>query len=415
MTSTSLRVGVVGGSISGCLCALELLRAGHRVTVFERAREESFEGLLGAGLGTPSATFETLVARGLVDADLPHIALEDMAFVGGAAGGERRGRIALTVPLDFISFHWRDLRHALRTRVPDGAYRAGDRVTGVRTLDDAAVVALEDGREERFDLVVCADGHDSECRRALFPGVEPEYQGYVCWRGVLHERELDSCELPESRFARFGSRLLPGSFLYPVPGPEGSGAAGRRSINFGCYLPVAGEELPGYLVGEDGRRHHGAVPPGQLRLDEEARLGSLARESLPPAYADIVSATRDTFVQAIYAVEVPAYHSGRICLTGDAGSLAPPFTGSGIFKAATNAIELARALARSEQPDHALARWGAAQTALGERLLDLARQYHRTFIGSHPDFAEMDEETTRAWWRRSVTYPEGFTFESAQP
>jgi len=34
---------------------------------------------------------------------------------------------------------------------------------------------------------------------------------------------------------------------------------------------------------------------------------------------------------------------GRICLMGDAGVVAPPFTGSGVFKGANNAVDLAEA------------------------------------------------------------------------
>jgi len=327
-----LNVGIVGGSIAGCLMALELLGAGHRVTVFERSRGE-MQGLLGAGLGTPTPMFRTLVERGLVGADLPHLALDEMAFVGQAAGGERLGHVALTLPLIFISFHWGDLHRGLRSRVPDDAYRAGQGVSGVSSLDGGAVIRLDDHSEHRFDVVVCAEGYHSQSRTALF-GSEPEYRGYICWRGVLDEREMDAGELMRSTFARFGCRGMPGSFLYPVPGADGSIVRGERLVNWGCYVPVAAEKLADFLVDSPGQRHDGTIPPGRLRPEQEHDFRTLARESLPPYYADIVNASDGTFAQAVFSVGVPDYHAGRIAWpetqarwrrrSREAGSSRPP-------------------------------------------------------------------------------------------
>jgi len=49
-------------------------------------------------------------------------------------------------------------------------------------------------------------------------------------------------------------------------------------------------------------------------------------------------------VQLIYTVRLPAYHLGRICLIGDAGIVAQPFTGSGVFKGYNNIRDLIKAL-----------------------------------------------------------------------
>jgi hypothetical protein len=282
----SLSVGIVGGSIAGCMMALELLGAGHRLTMFERSHGQ-LEGSLGAGLGTPTPMFRTLVDRGLIDATLPHLFLDEMVFVSRTANGERFGHVALTIPLIFAAFHWGDLYRGLRSRVPDASYRG---------------------------------------RRALFPDSGPEYRGYVCWRGVLDEREMDAGELMPATFARFGSTGLPGSFLYPVPGADGSVATGDRLINWGCYVPVSAAELPGFLVDANGHQHEGAIPPGHLPADREQRLRAIARESLPPYYAGASSTRRS---------------SGTL-------PTSPPWT----------------------------------RPAAGE------------------------------WWRRSVTHPEGFTFEA---
>ena len=410
-TGPPLRIGIVGGSIAGCLMALELLRAGHRVTVFEQSAG-AMQGLLGAGLGTPTPMFRTLLQRELVDPGLPHLALDDMAFVGRGPDGARRGHVAFTLPLIFISFHWGDLHRGLLERVPGRDYHAGSAVSRVGSHDDGALIRLDDGTEHVFDIAVAADGYHSPIRRALFPACAPEYRGYVCWRGVLDEREMDASELMGSTFARFGCAGMPGSFLYPVPGADGDTVRGRRLVNWGCYVPIPAAELEDFLVDRDDRRHDGTIPPRQMRPEHERRFKQLARESLPPYYADIVTSSPDTFAQAVFSVNVPDYNVGRVCLTGDAGAVAPPFTGSGIFKAASNAIGLSAALAEHDDVDVALAHWGAAEATTAASILDLGDQFDRAFIDGRPDFGTMDAATATAWWREAVTDPEGFTFEA---
>lgn len=414
MASARLNVGIVGGSIAGCFTALELVGAGHRVTVFERSEAE-LHGLMGAGLGTPTPMFKTLLERDLVDADLPHLSLSEMAFVSPDRGGTRMGSVPLRRPLVFVAFHWGDLHRGLRARVPERSYQAGQLVERVTQVgDDGAVVRLGDGSESNFDLVIYADGYRSEGRRALFPDIELDYSGYVCWRGVVDECDVVDGTDVASTFARFGTTGLPGSFIYPIPGRDGGVATGERLINWGCYVPMPEERLGDFLVGRDGRHHEGAIPPGEMPPDEERRLKLLARESLPPLYADIVEASPGTFAQAVYSVSVPAYRRGRICLTGDAAGVATPFTGSGIFKAANNAIRLREALDTHDDVDHALAAWSDRETAAAQEILDLGRQFDDAFIWNPPDFAKMEPAAAAAWWRRSVRHPADFTFEASE-
>lgn len=162
-----LRVGIVGGSIAGCLTAIELRGSGHDVTVFEHSHAE-LTGLLGAGLGTPTPMFRTMLERGHIGHDLPHLNLEHMEFVGRKDGAPR-GHAPLRLPLIFVAFHWGDLYRRLRAQVPDDVYLAGHGVASATSHDDGATLRLEDGTERDFDLVVAADGYRSAIRRALFP------------------------------------------------------------------------------------------------------------------------------------------------------------------------------------------------------------------------------------------------------
>ena len=42
-----------------------------------------------------------------------------------------------------------------------------------------------------FDLMICADGVGSDSRKKLLPNVLSNYSGYVAWRGMVSESDLD--------------------------------------------------------------------------------------------------------------------------------------------------------------------------------------------------------------------------------
>jgi 2-polyprenyl-6-methoxyphenol hydroxylase-like FAD-dependent oxidoreductase len=198
--------------------------------------------------------------------------------------------------------------------------------------------------------------------------------------------------------------------FYLVPGSDGSIERGRRWVNWACYLAVPANDLPAFLVDVDGFQHTHSIPPGRMSPDQESRLKHLAVQQLPPYFGDIVARSGDTFAQPIYTVEGPQYASNRMCLVGDAGSIAPPFTGSGVFKAVQNAIELAEVLSDPADVPAALESWSRSQTETGRRLAALGRQMEQAFVWAAPDFSEMDDKTARRWWEEAVTFPDDFSY-----
>ncbi len=406
-----MRIGIVGGSIAGCAAAIELGRAGHDVTCFERS-EGGLTGR-GAGIGTPVGTFDTLVERNLIDADTPRFVVSDHPFVGRRDAGDRLGHVALTLPLDMALLNWGDLWAQLRKRVPDTAYLEGRKVVRAERASDSATLLDADGSSARFGLVLFADGYRSLGRATLFSDLDVSYRGYVLWRGVLAEGDLGDSDPLETALYRLHYKGLPGNAVfYFVPGEDGSVHRGRRWVNWACYVPVSADELPAFLVDRSGRTHQHSLPPGLMREVEERRLKDLMGEHLPTYYADIVEASTDTFAQPIYGVTVPAYVGGRVALLGDAGSIAPPFTGSGVFKAVMNAVELADALTSDADPDRALAAWSDEQTRRGARLAALGKQMEAAFVWRAPDFSTMSEAETRSWWKDAVSFPEEFSYVS---
>jgi len=409
--SSSVKVGIVGGSIAGCAAAIEFSRAGYDVTVFERSVGE-LQGR-GAGIGTPTSMLKSLIERDLLDHDFPYFTISEMPFTGRVSATDRLGHTAWSLPVDLALLNWGDLYRNLRKRVPESCYQQGKTVTTVKMVDpDTAVILLEDGSSHKFDLVIFADGYRSMGRDMLCSDAELKYRGYVLWRGVLPESELQDSGPLETSIPRLTYKGLPGHLiLYFVPGSDGSVAKGERLVNWAAYVPVSNEGLPAFLVDKDGRQRSTSIPPGAMRLEEEDRLKDLMRQHLPTYYADIVNASQDTFAQPIYTVDIPVYYHDRLCLMGDAGALAQPFTGSGVFKGVNNAIDLMDLLfAYANNIDEALRDWETDQINLGQRLVVLGEQMEQAFIWDPLDFSQADEQTTAAWWKESVTFPEEFTY-----
>jgi 2-polyprenyl-6-methoxyphenol hydroxylase-like FAD-dependent oxidoreductase len=133
-------------------------------------------------------------------------------------------------------------------------------------------------------------------------------------------------------------------------------------------------------------------------------------DNLPAYYGEIVEKTQDTYVQLIYTAALPAYNRGRMCLIGDAGVVAPPFTGSGVFKGYNNVKDLLEMLNTHETIGGALQEWSDKQVSIAEHILILGDQMEKAFIWDSLDIANANAETTAAWWKESVTFPEEFSY-----
>ncbi|MGI9149282.1 MAG: hypothetical protein ACR2IK_22495 [Chloroflexota bacterium] len=291
--------------------------------------------------------------------------------------------------------------------MPDAIYHQGCTVIDAHMIDQETVaVQFDDASTRVFDLVLFADGFRSLGRRLLFPDVDVHYCGYVAWRGLLDERHLADSAPLESVLIKVLYREMPGHLMaYLVPGPDGSVAKGERTVNWLTYLVMPPEDLPHFLTDRSGHQHPYSLPPGAIRPEEERRLAELVAAHLPPYYAAIVTASRDTFAQPIYLVEPPGYHCGRICLIGDAGVVAPPATGSGVLRGMTNAFELVTALRGRNDLDAALATWDEEQTAMGRRFTTWGRQMEQALIWAPPDLSQMDAAAVEEWWNRTAPPP----------
>jgi 2-polyprenyl-6-methoxyphenol hydroxylase-like FAD-dependent oxidoreductase len=399
-----LRIGIVGGSIAGCSAAIALSRAGHQVAVYERSTAE-LTGR-GAGIGTPPSVIEDLIAEDYIDADMPHFKVKSIPHIGRTNSKESLGHIPWVVPVTIELLNWGDLYRNLRKRVPDEIYHKGMHVTGAKVNDDQTVtLSLQNGKRPVFDLVLFADGYRSIGRELVCDASLLSYRGYVLWRGVLPESELSDSEPLEGRLNRVGYNEGHGVFYF-VPGENGSVEKGERWVNWAIYVRVPEGKLAEFLVDRTGVQHSSSLPPGSMRPEVVERLKGMVRKRFPPYHSAIVDSSHDTFAQPIYIAEVSSYAKERMCLMGDAGAVAQPFTAGGVFKGMNNALDLAKTLVEKGDVDQALAEWSATETATGKRLTVLGKQLEKALIWNVPDFALMDEPKMRDWWANAAKMPE---------
>ncbi|MFJ6381675.1 monooxygenase [Kitasatospora sp. NPDC092039] len=428
-------VAVVGGSIAGSAFAGAAARLGaERVVVLERSPGHLEDR--GVGLCTHDDRFDELVRAGHLDAGTRRHRLTVRRWVTRGAAGEGDGpdgcgRLLWAQPFPFHSHHWGVLWQALRERTPERVeFRLGATVTAVgngpgggsgpgigngRDGDDGpgggggsnggdgshgAWVEAGSGREE-YDLVIGADGYRSVVRAAVCPQAEPEYAGYVCWRGsydaaLLAELPGGAAPWPEEHCI---TACYPGgqTVIYRIPGVE----PGRTQVNWVFYAPT-----PDWLR-LDGPT---SIPAGSLtdaRLDE---LRQLAERHLPPYWAGLVTLTprERTFLQPIYDLAAPRRTAGRLLIGGDAATVVRPHNTSGAVKAMQDAHAFELAGRDAGSWPGLLAAYDRERTATGRELVELGRTLGRAQVTAAPDWSGMDEPAMTAWWRQQLTGSGGF-------
>lgn len=406
-----MKIGIVGGSIAGCTAAILLRQAGHRVIIFERS-STTLVGR-GGGIGTLPTLMDQLIREGMISENFPYFSISEMPFIGKDEKYEPYGRIAWAMPMNLVVFHWQTLWNDLRSKIPDELYHTGSEVVHAGpSTDDKIIIRTSSGKEEKFDLVLFADGYKSFGRKLLFPDSQLKYRGYVLWRGLLPETELDEKGPLKHTLPRLSYTRAPGHMvIYYIPSHQGSIREGERIFNWAAYVPIPMEEMDDLMTDHSGKIWNGTLPPGKMREEKENQLKNFLFQNIPSYYAQVVNKTKNSYVQVIYTLDLHSYYHDKMCLIGDAGMVIQPFTGSGVFKGYHNVMDLITHISEEDSLEMALQKWSDQQVLNGKRFLELGEQMEKAFIWNQLDFASVDEKTTEQWWKASIQFPENFNLQ----
>jgi geranylgeranyl reductase family protein len=305
-----MKVAIVGAGPAGSLAAYHLARDGAAVTVFDASHPR--EKPCGGGVTSKALA---LLPQAPPDDPLPARFVSDCRFESGF--GESVD-LPLSRPVAVASRRELDA-WLLRRATGAGAVHVAERVVEV---DAAGRVRTHAGRDERFDLIVGADGAGSLVRRSFRAPTPPER---------LHMAVGWFARGTSPMLVRFTPDLRGYLWLFPRPDHVGVGIAAPLAL-------VPTRQLLGRLEAEVAR-HFPAL------ADDEA--GRYAH-TIPSPSTDPAS-----------ILEIAGE---RFALVGDAAALVDPITGEGIYYALRSAIVLAETL-RSEAsaaryPERALEDFG---------------------------------------------------------
>lgn len=362
------RILIVGGSLGGLLAANLLARAGHAVTVLEKAAG-SLDGR-GAGIVTHRPLIDALRAAG--------------ATVDDTLGVPVQRRVALDVHGDTVAStdcaqvltSWSRLYALLRAVLPAGCSAGGQALLRVEQQASGVQAVLADGRRLQADLLIASDGIRSTVRGQFAPGVQPRYAGYLAWRGVCDEGVL-SRHTRDTLFGHFAFGLPDGEQMigYPVAGPGNTTRPGARRYNFVWYRPAdEAVTLKRLMTDADGLHHPGGIAPQQVSWREIAAMREAGRRLLAPQWAEVLEKTAQPFLQPIHDLASERLAFGRVALIGDAAFVARPHVGMGVTKAGEDALALAECVARHGATPAALQAYEAMRLAPGQAVVERGRR-----------------------------------------
>ena len=312
---------VAGAGIGGLTVALGLARQGRAVRLVE-AFEAPSE--IGAGLQVPPNACHVLDRLGVLGPLKAKASLPDRICLGDAV----TGRIVLAMDINrkdgpddiYLTAH-RALLHGVLYQAaaaePAITLLTGHRIVDARE-DDAQVTLTAAHGGDRVELtapaVIGADGIWSVLRRAVAGADAPQPTGRIALRAVVPAP-------PESQANAVIAWMAPHAHLvtYPVRNAE------TRNL-----VAVIGGKVGGRSWSE--------------QVDFET-LESLFEKLARTPYGDLGDRAEWT-AWPLYSVDPQgAWHSGRICLLGDAAHGMEPFSAQGAAMAIEDGHVLARTIA----------------------------------------------------------------------
>lgn len=366
-----MRIAVIGAGIGGLCAAAGLQHTGAEVVVFEQAPDLRPGG---SGLSVFANGLRALDTLGMGD----RFRSISSAQASELRGDQRRpdGALLTTIPADAISelrvVDRADLHHLLVSSYSNGALEAGTRVENARP-DGGVTLQRTDGyrHDDRFDLIIAADGLQSTARSTWLDDPGIRYAGYSAWRGITE---------------------------HPV---ELHGVA-AETWGVGCRFGIAP------LV--DGRVYWFAVatmPAGQTFEDETAAIRDLFGHWHAPI-PDLLDATPADRIHRLpiheLAGRLGSFHRGRVVLLGDAAHAMTPNLGQGGGQAMEDAAALSvllRPLAPSSVPDAArlhttLERYDALRRRRTQRIAQRSRAIGRVAHVRNPTVSKLRDLLLRS-------------------
>jgi 2-polyprenyl-6-methoxyphenol hydroxylase-like FAD-dependent oxidoreductase len=325
-----MEILIVGAGVAGPTLAYWLVRAGHEVTLVERAPELRRGGYMVDFWG---AGFDVAERMGIV----PELRRRGYVFKQVRAVDGNGHRVATLRPSvirgntgRYVSIARSDLAAVIYDALDGGAELILDDT--VRTLTDEGGrvrVTFERGQSRDFDLVVGADGLHSRVRRLAF-GPDEQFERYL---GIV-----------VAAFEVKGYR--PRDELVAMMHAE---------VGFQVVRVPLRDDATLFLLSV---RHDGPAP-----VEDRAAAEALLRRALAgsgwetPAILDVMPQAESFYFDTVSQIRMPSWSRGRVALVGDAAACPSFLAGQGSALAMVGSYSLAAELSRCNDHVEAFARY----------------------------------------------------------
>jgi 2-polyprenyl-6-methoxyphenol hydroxylase-like FAD-dependent oxidoreductase len=348
---------VIGGGIGGITTGLALRHAGIDVTVFERQGELKE---VGSGLTLWVNAMRALRKIGAADAVKPKGSVPEFIDNRSWRGGELKAlpihKVAEKFGMPSVGIHRAVLQNTLASLLPKGVLQLSTQCTAFSQDAEGVTVKFADGREERGDVLIGADGINSTIRNQLFGLGPPRYSGYTCWRSAV---KLEHPLLKPSVYTQLYGR--------------------------GCTFGI-------FAIGEGSWSWYGTkmTPQG----GGVATTGPERKKEAVDAFAGwyepvraVIEATPDSgfFRQDICdRVPIESWGTGRVTLLGDAAHATTPTLGQGGCMAIEDAVILARNLKEGADIPSSLKAYEARRKPRANGIVRQARRHGIFYHAASP-------------------------------
>ena len=383
MTSSGLRVAIVGAGIGGLSLALALRERGLQAQVFEQASELTE---IGAAIALSANGLREYARLGLTDelaaaSAVPTELIYRHWRTGDRIAAHPVGKENAYVDrfgAPFFGIHRADLQKTLSAAFGAGNVHLACRLVSIIEQPGSVVLEFANGRVEHADLVVGADGVRSTVRRWVTGADDVVYSGTSAFRGLVPAENLPS--LPDPHAVQFW--MGPDAHLlhYAI------GASGE-SVNFFAVV-----ETPRIWL------HEGSV----AEVGEEVPVASF--RGWHPAVTEMIQAASSPIRWGLFTVRpLLRWYRGRVVILGDAAHGMLPHHGQGANTSIEDAFALAALLAEAK-PDGLEATFSRYQALRRARTRTIQRSAQVTSSLLHLP----DGPAARARNQKVGTVPEDF-------
>lgn len=332
--ASSLNVVIAGAGLGGMAAAIALRRAGHKVTMIEKAPAL---GVVGAGIQMGPNASRLLQAWGVVDrfsgkGVKAEAALRRRWNTGEILGEQPMGeRLEKAIGAAYWCLHRADLHDALVATATDPAgfgtpvrIRLGLEVAGVDALGpEQASLKLSDGEIVSGDVVIGADGIRSNIRASIWGQVPTRWSGRIVYRHIIDVTEARK----DPELAQLLQRPVQQIWL----GPSGSALMHPIWAGRGVYVGTT----------------RAGIPEAEAIWTNTIDKASLAAQfpGWDPRLLRLMSFADQVTGYGLHELTpMPEWSRGRVVLLGDACHAMLPFQAQGAGQAIEDGAVLARYL-----------------------------------------------------------------------